>query len=40
MKKCDKILLACDNDREGESISWHVAEILKINKNQREKAYF
>lgn len=28
-KKADKIVLATDPDREGEAISWHVAEMLK-----------
>ena len=40
MKKCDHILLACDNDREGESISWHISEILKINKKNRKRLIF
>jgi len=29
LKKADALLLATDEDREGESISWHVVEILK-----------
>ncbi|MCD5410173.1 MAG: type I DNA topoisomerase [Clostridiales bacterium] len=29
-KKVDKILLATDPDREGEAISWHIANALKI----------
>ena len=28
-KECDNILLASDNDREGEAISWHLQERLK-----------
>ncbi len=29
--KADKILLATDPDREGEAISWHVANVLELN---------
>jgi DNA topoisomerase-1 len=29
MKDADRLLLATDEDREGESISWHVLELLK-----------
>jgi DNA topoisomerase-1 len=28
-KKCDSILLATDEDREGEAISWHILELLQ-----------
>jgi len=35
-KKCDKLFLATDLDREGEAIAWHLAEILGI---PEEKTY-
>ncbi len=33
-KNCDKIYLATDPDREGEAISWHLAQILGLNTEQ------
>ncbi len=35
-KKCDKLFLATDLDREGEAIAWHLAQLLKI---PAEKTY-
>lgn len=29
-KKCDRIYLASDPDREGEAIAWHVRQVLKV----------
>ena len=29
-KKCETVWLASDEDREGEAISWHLAEVLKL----------
>ena len=34
-KLCNSVLLACDNDREGESISWHLSEVLKLKEKKR-----
>jgi DNA topoisomerase-1 len=30
VKKVDKVILATDPDREGESIAWHLADALKL----------
>ncbi|MEW6523423.1 MAG: type I DNA topoisomerase [Bacillota bacterium] len=30
VKKADRVLLATDPDREGEAISWHLAQVLKL----------
>ena len=37
MAGCTSVLLATDPDREGEAISWHVAEVLGIKQRQRVK---
>ncbi|MCT4564049.1 MAG: type I DNA topoisomerase [Maledivibacter sp.] len=39
-KKADKILLATDPDREGEAISWHLANILSIDEKQKCRIEF
>lgn len=38
--KCDKLILGSDYDREGESIGFHISEILKIPKNERKRMVF
>ena len=39
-KKSDKIILATDEDREGEAIAWHLAQALKINEAQTDRIVF
>ncbi|AYN69113.1 type I DNA topoisomerase [Euzebyella marina] len=39
-KKAETIWLASDEDREGEAISWHLAETLKLDKNKTKRIVF
>ncbi len=39
-KDSDKVILATDEDREGEAISWHLAEILKQPEEKYERITF
>ncbi|KAF5073798.1 type I DNA topoisomerase [Proteiniclasticum sp. QWL-01] len=39
-KKADKVYLATDPDREGEAISWHLANILKLDGNDKIRIEF
>lgn len=39
-KKADNVLLATDPDREGEAISWHLAYILKLNLDEKNRVTF
>jgi len=39
-KKCEKVYLATDPDREGEAISWHIAQILKLDMNDNNRVEF
>ena len=39
-KKSDKVFLATDPDREGEAISWHLANILKIPEDKKCRIEF
>ena len=40
MKKADALYLATDPDREGEAISWHLAELLKERKILKDKPVY
>jgi DNA topoisomerase-1 len=39
-KKADNIILASDEDREGEAIAWHLAEALKIKAGDAQRIVF
>ncbi len=39
-KKAEEVWLASDEDREGESISWHLAEVLKLNPKTTKRIVF
>ncbi len=39
-KKCDKLFLATDLDREGEAIAWHLAQVLGVPESQTFRVIF
>ena len=39
-KKADEVWLASDEDREGESISWHLSEVLKLDPKTTKRIVF
>lgn len=39
-KKADKVYLASDLDREGESIAWHIANALKLDQSENNRIEF
>ena len=40
MKTVDRVLLASDEDREGEAIAWHCAQVFKLNINEKNRICF
>ena len=38
--ECDSVYLATDPDREGEAISWHLAQLLSLNLNEANRVTF
>ncbi len=40
VKKCDKLFLATDLDREGEAIAWHLAQILRVPQDKTFRVIF
>lgn len=40
VKKSEMVWLASDEDREGEAISWHLAEALKLDQNKTKRIVF
>ena len=39
-KLCDEVILATDNDLEGEAIAWHIADILKLDISTNPRIIF
>ncbi len=39
-KKADRVLLASDEDREGEAISWHLCEVLGLDQSTTQRIVF
>ncbi len=39
-QKCDKIILAPDEDREGEAIAWHLIKALKVDEKKTDRIVF
>ena len=39
-KRADDVILATDEDREGEAIAWHIAEVLKLNPKTAKRITF
>ena len=40
LKKVDEVLLATDEDREGEAISWHLCKVLKLDEHSTKRIVF
>ncbi len=40
VKKADSVLLASDEDREGEAIAWHLYEVLKLKNKETKRIVF
>ena len=40
VKACETVWLASDEDREGEAISWHLAEVLDLAKKDTKRIVF
>lgn len=39
-EKVQEVLIATDPDREGEAIAWHLLEVMKLNKNDKNRIIF
>ena len=40
IKKCSEVILAADEDREGEAIAWHLAQVLGLDVNNTKRIVF
>ena len=39
-KSSDKVILASDEDREGEAIAWHLCQVLRLDVNTTDRIVF
>ena len=40
MKNANEVILACDDDREGEAIAWHLCQLYKLDVNKTKRIIF
>jgi DNA topoisomerase-1 len=40
IKNADEVILACDNDREGSAINWHLCQLFKLDINKTKRITF
>ena len=40
MKSANEVILACDNDREGSAINWHLCQLFKLDINKTKRITF
>ena len=40
IKNANEVILACDDDREGEAIAWHLCQLYKLDVNKTKRIIF